>query len=95
MTLYLPFWLLHKPFFQSSVTEGCHRAQTAAHSTRRARRIQLALSGERSTHCAERNEEEHRPVQTPPSPAAREEEFELGVPLRKLSGNSKRLLTDT
>lgn len=35
-TLYLPFWLLHKPFLQSSVTEGCHRARTAAHSVRSA-----------------------------------------------------------
>ncbi|KAI6079734.1 Neuronal PAS domain-containing protein 2 isoform X1 [Aix galericulata] len=36
MTLYLPFRLLHKPFLQSSVTEGCHRARTAAHSARSA-----------------------------------------------------------
>lgn len=43
----------------------------------------------------EQNEKEHYPVQPPSFLGAWEEAFSLGVSLGKLSGNSKRLLTDS
>lgn len=50
MTLYLLFWLLHKRFFQSSMTEVRHRVQTATDSAFTACWIQFALSREHSMY---------------------------------------------
>lgn len=50
MTFYLLFWLLHKHFFQSSMTEVCHRVQTATDSAFTACWIQSALSREYSMY---------------------------------------------
>lgn len=95
MTLYLPFWLLHKHSFQSSRMEVCHRVQDFHRQ---------CIYGMLDSLCAvlwaqyvltEQNKKEHYPVQPPSSMGAREAAFSLGVSLWKLSGNSKRLLTDS
>lgn len=92
MTSYLLFRLLHEPLFHSSVmpqrTDCCTQHTDGT--------LDSACAVLWAQHVpAERNKEEHYPVQTPSSLSAQEEEFQLGVSLGKLAGNSKRLLTDT
>lgn len=50
MTLYLLFWLLHKHFFRSSMTEVHHRVQTATDGTFTACWSQFVLSCEHSMY---------------------------------------------
>lgn len=96
MTLYLLFWLLHKCFFPSSMTEVRHRGQTATDSAFTACWTQFALSREHSMYWQSKTIKERcYPVQHPSSMGAQEEAFSLVVSLWKLSGNSKRLLTDS